>query len=92
MPRLGPISRVDFIASLRRLGFSGPYRGGKHEFMVKGTRRLILPSSHSADIDTGLLARLLNQAGISREQWEARCVFSREARTPLPTWEGGLQD
>jgi len=72
MPQLSPISRSDFISSLRRLGFSGPYPGGNHEFMVKGTRRLILPNPHSSDIDIGLLSRLLKQAGITREQWEAR--------------------
>lgn len=71
MPRLGPIGRSDLIASLRRLGFSGPYPGGSHEFVVKGNRRLILPNPHTGDIHVGLLARLLRQAGISRDQWEA---------------------
>lgn len=71
MPRLKPISRNAFVSSLRQLGFSGPYPGGNHEFMVKGTRRLILPNPHGGDIDIGLLARLLKQAGITREQWEA---------------------
>ena len=34
MPIFGPISRRDLIAALRVAGFSGPYSGGKHQFMV----------------------------------------------------------
>jgi hypothetical protein len=33
MPRLGPIKREDLIFYLRRLGFDGPFRGRKHQFM-----------------------------------------------------------
>jgi hypothetical protein len=35
MPHFGPIKRRELIACLRRLGFSGPYTGGKHEFMQR---------------------------------------------------------
>jgi len=33
MPAWRPISRRGLVATLRRLGFTGPYSGGKHEFM-----------------------------------------------------------
>ncbi|MGB3513862.1 MAG: hypothetical protein WBA93_32575 [Microcoleaceae cyanobacterium] len=33
MPIFGPISRRDLIAALRVAGFSGPYSGGKHQFI-----------------------------------------------------------
>ena len=33
MPHLGSIKRRELIACLRRLGFSGPFAGGRHEFM-----------------------------------------------------------
>ena len=33
MPQFGPIKRRELIACLRRVGFCGPYTGGRHEFM-----------------------------------------------------------
>jgi len=70
MGRLAPISRRDLIRRLRRLGL-GPYSGGRHEFMLRETRRLILPNPHRSNIGVDLLARLLRQAGVSREEWES---------------------
>jgi len=52
------------------MGFAGPYSGGKHSFMVKGDVRLTIPNPPQGDIGRELLARILRQAGISREQWE----------------------
>lgn len=40
MPRFGPISRRELMASLRQAGFIGPEPGGKHELMVRERRRL----------------------------------------------------
>lgn len=70
MPRLAPVSRREFVDRLRRLGFDGPYAGGRHQFMMKGERRLILPNPHRSDIGSDLLNRILKQAGITREAWE----------------------
>jgi len=70
MPRVGPIKRRELIRCLRQLGFDGPYTGGRHEYMRKEGPPLILPNPHQGDISTGLLTRILRQAGISREQWE----------------------
>ncbi len=69
MPAWGPISRRQMVATLRRLGFQGPYSGGKHEFLVRGTV-LTVPNPHRGDIGVGLLALLLRQAGITRREWE----------------------
>ena len=33
MARIGPIKRKDLVSGLRQLGFTGPYAGGKHEYM-----------------------------------------------------------
>lgn len=71
MPAFGPISRRELIDGLKRLGYSGPYAGGKHEFLVRGTLRLILPNPHSGDIGPALLARILKQAAVTRDEWEA---------------------
>jgi predicted RNA binding protein YcfA (HicA-like mRNA interferase family) len=70
MPPFGPIKRRDLIAYLKRLDFEGPYSGGKHPFMVKGQRTLRIPNPHQSDIGRELLARILLQAGITREEWE----------------------
>ncbi len=70
MPRAGPIRRRDLIAALRRLGFSGPYSGGKHEYMQKDQLVLTIPNPHRGDIGPKLLGLLLRQAGVSRKQWE----------------------
>lgn len=71
MPPLGPISRRDLIACLRRLGFDGPYSGGRHQYMLRGSIRLRIPNPHQADIGRAFLLRILDQAGIDRHQWEA---------------------
>ena len=70
MPPFGSIKRADLIYYLRRLGFEGPYAGGKHQYMIKGTLRLTLPNPHQSEIGPALLARLLRQAGIDRVTWE----------------------
>ena len=57
--------------ALLSLGFDGPFSGGRHEFLVRNNRRLILPNPHRGDVSADLLARLLKQADISREEWEA---------------------
>ncbi|MGB8646149.1 MAG: type II toxin-antitoxin system HicA family toxin [Anaerolineae bacterium] len=69
MPALGPIKRTELIRYLGQLGFEGPFVGGKHQYMVKGEIRLALPNPHQGDISRDLLARILRQAGIEREEW-----------------------
>lgn len=70
MPRFGPISRKDLIRYLRQLGFEGPYSGGKHQFVIKDDVTLWLPNPHRDDIGRELLARILRQAKIDRDEWE----------------------
>jgi len=70
MPPFGPVKRKDLIKKLRRLGFEGPYSGGKHQFMQKQNVRLRIPNPHQGDIGKHLLACLLKQAGISKAEWE----------------------
>ena len=40
-----PIKRRDFIRKLRALGFQGPQRGTRHEFLVYGQQRQTIPSN-----------------------------------------------
>jgi predicted RNA binding protein YcfA (HicA-like mRNA interferase family) len=67
--RLRPVSRRELVARLKTLGFAGPYAGGRHQFMVRGSVRLILPNPHRGGISVDLLKRILKQAGIEEEEW-----------------------
>lgn len=71
MPRVGPISRRDFIRCFRLLGFDGPYAGSRHQVMVRGDVHVPIPNPHEGDISRNLLVRILREAGIRREEWEA---------------------
>jgi len=70
MPPFGPIKRKALIRNLKKLGFEGPYTGGKHQFMLRHDIRLAIPNPHKSDISQDFLARILRQAGIDREEWE----------------------
>ena len=70
MPAWGPISRRRLIVTLKRLGFTGPFSGGRHEFMVRADVVVTIPNPHRGDIGVGLLAVVLKQAGITRSEWE----------------------
>lgn len=71
MPRIGPISRDDLIRNLRKLSFHGPEAGAKHRAMARGNLLVRIPNPHGSDIGVGLLKEVLQQAGISKEEWQA---------------------
>ena len=64
-----PLSRKELIRKFRVLGFSGPFSGGKHQFMIKGNHKIRIPNPHMGDIDIGLVKEILRQAGISSDEW-----------------------
>lgn len=69
MVKLRPISRKELVRRLRDFGYVGPVSGGRHQFMIRGTRRLILPNPHRKEISIDLLSHILSEAGISKEEW-----------------------
>ena len=71
MPSIGPIKRRDLIAALKKLGFTGPFPGGKHEYMARENTTVRVPNPHRGDIGTDLLRNILKQAGIDRDEWES---------------------
>lgn len=71
MPPWGPTTRRHLIAALRKLGFDGPYSGGKHQFMTRGNVVLTIPNPHRGDIGLSLLKVILQQGGVSRSEWES---------------------
>ena len=70
MARLRPVSFNELVRKLKALGFEGPIGGGKHLFMIRGDVRLNISNPHRQDIGVDLLKRILNQAGIQRDEWE----------------------
>lgn len=68
--RLAPVGRTELISRFRHLGWDGPYSGKNHQFMKKGKRKAQIPNPHQhKDIGVGLLRLILNDSGISREEW-----------------------
>ncbi|MDO9333176.1 MAG: type II toxin-antitoxin system HicA family toxin [Dehalococcoidales bacterium] len=67
-----PVSWTELVKGLRRLGFDGPFQGGKHPYMIKNNLVLTIPNSHRKQISIDLLSRILKQAGITKEQWLER--------------------
>jgi len=64
------ISWKRLIQNFRKLGFEGPYSGGRHLFMKKGALKIHIPSKHKGDISAGLVNEILRQAGIDKEEWD----------------------
>ncbi len=64
-----PISRREFIKRLCEFGFEGPFAGGKHSFMKKGSLKIRIPNPHGNDIGVILLKELLKQAMIMEDEW-----------------------
>ncbi len=69
MGKLKPVTWKDFVLRMKGLGFEGPFFGGKHPKMKKGTQTIIIPNKHESEIGVGFLTRLLRQAGVSKEEW-----------------------
>lgn len=70
MSRMSPIKRRELIVRLRRAGFTGPHVGAKHQAMRRGPFTLPIPNPHQEDIGIHLLKKILQEAGISRGEWE----------------------
>jgi predicted RNA binding protein YcfA (HicA-like mRNA interferase family) len=65
------ISRKELLRKFKALGYSGPFSGGRHQFTIKGKKKIRIPNPHgSGDIDISLVKEILRQAGISSEEWD----------------------
>ena len=69
MSRLVPVSRAKLIRRLKKLGFEGPFPGSDHDFMVRGDNFVRIPNVHRREIGANLIAEILREGGISREDW-----------------------
>ncbi|MBI4158423.1 MAG: type II toxin-antitoxin system HicA family toxin [Candidatus Yanofskybacteria bacterium] len=64
------ISHRELVKKFRKLGFDGPYSGGRHLFMVKGLLKIRIPNPHGKDIPAFLVNEILRQAGILKKEWD----------------------
>lgn len=64
------VSWRKLIQKFRRLGFNGPYSGGRHLFMEKGALKVHIPNSHKGDISKYLVKEILKQASIAPDDWD----------------------
>lgn len=65
------ISLRILVKKFKGLGFSGPFSGGRHQFMIRGSLKVRIPNPHaSREIGIGLLREILRQAGVSMDDWE----------------------
>jgi len=65
------ISRRELIKKFRTLGYSGPFSGGRHQFMKKGRKKIRIPNPHgSGNVDVSLVKEILRQASINYDEWD----------------------
>ena len=64
------ISWRKFVQNFRKLGFEGPYSGGRHLFMKRGELKIHIPHKHKGEISIGLVSEILRQAGIDKVEWD----------------------
>ncbi|OHA04082.1 MAG: hypothetical protein A3J58_02490 [Candidatus Sungbacteria bacterium RIFCSPHIGHO2_02_FULL_52_23] len=64
------VSWRKLVQKFRRLGFDGPYAGGRHLFMKRENIKVIIPNPHHNDISGHLVAEILKQAGIPNDIWD----------------------
>jgi len=71
MPKLTPLKPREVMRKLRKLGFEGPKPGGRHQHMVHpATGRVIpIPIPGGEKIGVGLICEIINEVGITREEW-----------------------
>ncbi len=68
MPK--PVSWRKLVENFRKLNFEGPYSGGRHLFMKKGSLKIHIPWKHKGDINAGLISEILRQARIVKKNWD----------------------
>ena len=69
MPKIPPCTRGELIRKLRKLGFAGPFSGGKHSYMKREGYRQIIPNPHGKEISSELVKEILKQTKISSNEW-----------------------
>jgi hypothetical protein len=71
--RIVPTEPRDAISKLRKMGFEGPFGGGKHQMMERGDQRIPIPNVHGTGkgrtICKQLVLEIMKRAGLTRQEW-----------------------
>ena len=51
---MSSISRKELIRKFRAVGYSGPFSGGRHQFMIRGKKKIRIPNPHGASKEDAL--------------------------------------
>jgi len=69
MPEIKPISRKELVTKLKTLGFEGPFRATKHQYMLRGSHKIFIPNPYKGkDIGIPLLKKIVRQLGIKQNE------------------------
>ncbi|HAZ30862.1 TPA: hypothetical protein DCY65_04760 [Candidatus Acetothermia bacterium] len=64
------VSRKELVRRFRALGYTGPFSGGRHQFMMKGSQKIRIPNLQGrGEIGVSLLNEILRQGNIEEEEW-----------------------
>jgi len=69
MSKLKPLKVDEVIRKLRKLGFIGPIPGRKHMRIPETGKIIPIPIHKRKDVSVGLIREIINEVGISREEW-----------------------
>ncbi len=69
MPKFSPIPRRILIKKLGDLGFLGPFASTRHEYMIRNKEKIFIPNPHGKDIGMPILKRIIQQLGISNQEF-----------------------
>jgi len=68
MPK--PVSRRELIRKLRKIEFVGPFQGGRHQFMKRHGKKMVIPNPHGRDLGSIILSQIIRELNISAKEFE----------------------
>jgi hypothetical protein len=77
LSRWKPCKRRDFIQKLHKFGFSGPFSGSKHQFIIYESHRLTIPSNDEYSVPQ--LRELIEMPTHIRAQNHLNYLFPRQS-------------
>lgn len=69
MIKITPLSRREFLKKLKKMGFEGPYSGGRHEYYRKNQQKIFVPNPHGKDLGVLIIREIIKQIGVHPEDF-----------------------
>ena len=70
MSRLPMISGDEFVRAIRKVGYEWDHTEGSHMILLHPSKRRLSVPRHR-ELGRGILRRLIDQAGLTREEFQA---------------------